>query len=133
MPLSPLPAPVVARLARAVRGIAEAEVAEELDRNDLLGLPGLEETAHVLQSRLLGMPRHFAAGMVALTLAFEAVGPFSELPLDRRRRRLARLRSLPLGPLKNFTTFYDKMAPFIFWSVLEESGELDQVLAGVSR
>ena len=52
MPLSPLPAPVAASLARAVRGIAEAEVAEELDRNDLLGVPGIEETAHVLQARL---------------------------------------------------------------------------------
>lgn len=128
VPLAPLPAPVAASLARAVRGIAEAEVAEELDRNDLLGVPGIEETAHVLQARLLGMPRHFAAGMVALTLGFEAAGPFSALPLERRRRRLARLRALPLGPLKNFTTFYDKMAPFIFWSVLEESGQLEGVL-----
>jgi len=103
-------------------------VAEELDRNELSGVPGLDETTAVLQRRLLGMPRHFAVGMVVLTLAFEGAGGFSTLPLERRRRRMARTRALPLGPLKNFTLFYDKMAPFIFWSVLEESGELSAVL-----
>jgi hypothetical protein len=129
VPSLPLPPALSARLARAVRGLVEAEVAEELDLDDLSGLPGLDETARVLQGRLLGMPRHFATGMVVLTLGFEEVGRFSQLPLARRRRRLARLRALPLGPLKNFSTFYDKMAPFVFWSVLEESGQLDAVLA----
>ncbi len=128
MPSLRLSPAVSHRLTRAVRGIAEAEVAEELDRNDLSGVPGLAETVDVLQRRLLGMPLHFAAGMVALTLGFEAAGTFSSLPLERRRRRLARLRALPLGPLKNFSTFYDKMAPFIFWSVIEEAGELQAVL-----
>ena len=40
------------------------------------------------------------------------------------------MRSLPLGPLKNFSTFYDKMAPFIFWSELEEHHQLGRFVEG---
>ena len=134
-----LPPPLATRLAGVVRAIAEAEVAEELGRDELAGIPFLDDTAEVLQARLLGMPSHFAAGMVALTLVFDKStrathgAPFSRLPVADRRRVLARLRKLPLGPLKNFTTFYDKMAPFIFWSELEEHGQLHVVLGeGVS-
>lgn len=129
-----LPSPLATRLAGVVRAIAEAEVAEELGRDELAGIPFLDDTAEVLQARLLGMPSHFAAGMVALTLAFDKStrathgASFSRLSVADRRRVLARLRKLPLGPLKNFTTFYDKMAPFIFWSELEEHHQLHVVL-----
>ncbi len=125
--LSPtLPPAVRARLSPVIRAIAEAEVAEELGRDRLDDVPMLAETATVLEHRLLGMPKHFAAGMVLLTLMFNGStrstdgAVFTQLSLAKRRKALARIRSLPLGPLKNFTTFYDKMAPFIFWSALEE-------------
>lgn len=129
-----LPPATLARLHAVVRAIAEAEVAEELHRDELDGVPFLAEVAEVLERRLLGMPGHFALGMVALTLVFDRAAvatdgaPFRELPLSRRRAALARLRGKPLGPLSNFTTFYDKMGPFIFWSQLEEHGRLDVVL-----
>lgn len=135
-----LPPATLVRLRAVVRAIAEAEVAEELHRDELEGVPFLADTAEVLERRLLGMPGHFAAGMVALTLIFDRAAvvtdgaPFRELPLAKRRRALARLRGKPLGPLANFTTFYDKMGPFIFWSQLEEHGRLDAVLgAGVEE
>ena len=114
--------------------ITEAEVADELGRDELEGVPMLAETAEVLERRLLGMPGHFSAGMVALTLLFDRAAvltdgaPYRLLPLAKRRVAIARLRGLPLGPLGNFTTFFDKMAPFIFWSHLEETGLLDRVL-----
>ncbi len=133
--LSPtLPPALRARLSPVIRAIAEAEVAEELDRDRLDDVPLLPETAVVLEHRLLGMPKHFAAGMVALTLVFDRStratdgATFTQLSLAKRRKALARIRALPLGPLKNFTTFYDKMAPFIFWSALEEHHLLHVVL-----
>ena len=129
-----LPPALAARLHAVILALAEAEVAEELDRTELGGVPRLPEVARVLESRMLGMPRHFAAGMIALTVVFGAHtrathgADFPSLSLADRRAVLARLRTLPLGPLKNFTTFFDKMAPFIFWSALEEHGELALVL-----
>ncbi len=129
-----LPPSTRARLRDVVRAIAEAEVADELHRDELGAVPMLAETAEVLERRLLGMPGHFAAGMVVLTLVFDRSttvtdgGAFRALPLAARRRALGRLRGKPLGPLANFTTFYDKMAPFIFWSQLEEHGLLGAVL-----
>lgn len=133
--LSPtMPPALRARLSPVVRAIAEAEVAEELGRDQLDDVPLLPETAAVLEHRLLGMPKHFAAGMVALTLLFNRStratdgASFTHLSLAKRRKALARIRVLPLGPLKNFTTFYDKMAPFIFWSALEEHHLLHVVL-----
>lgn len=134
-----LTGPLRARLGTVVRAMAEAEVAEELGREDLAGVPLLAETAEVLERRLLGMPRHFAAGMVLLTLAFDGMtvttdgGRFTTLPLAQRRRALARVRAMSLGPvglgpLGNFITFYDRMAPFIFWSQLEEHHLLEPLL-----
>ena len=122
------------RLREVLTAIAEAEVADELGRDDLAGVPLLAETVVVLERRLLGMPAHFAAGMVGLTLIFDRSAvvtdgaPYRLLPLAKRRVALARLRGLPLGPLGNFTTFFDKMAPFIFWSQLEEHGQIQTVL-----
>lgn len=130
----PLMRPLRARLGTIVRAIAEAEVAEELGRHELGGVPLLAETAEVLERRLLGMPKHFAAGMVLLTLAFDGMtvssegGRFTTLPLAGRRRALARVRAMSLGPVGNFITFYDRMAPFIFWSQLEEHHLLDPML-----
>ncbi|MSQ03508.1 MAG: hypothetical protein EXR71_16725 [Myxococcales bacterium] len=122
------------RLRQVLTAITEAEVADELGRDDLVGVPLLAETAEVLERRLLGMPAHFAAGMVVLTLLFDRAAvltdgaPYRALPLRKRRAALARLRGRPLGPLGNFTTFFDKMAPFIFWSQIEEYGKIQAVL-----
>ncbi len=118
-----------------IRAIAEAEIAAELGRHDIEGIPFLAETAEVLERRLLGMPKHFAIGMAAMTVLFDGTtvsregAAFHRLSVPARQRALARLRALPLGPLGNFTTFYDRMAPFIFWSHLEEHGQLDLALA----
>ncbi len=125
---------VRAGLRPVLLAIAEAEIADELATPSIEGLPFLRETAAVLEARMFGMPKHFALGMIFLTFLFDRStlatdgASFTRLSLAQRRKALARARALPLGPLKNFTMFFDKMAPFIFWSHLEESGQLQSVL-----
>lgn len=129
-----VPVSVRARLGRVIRAIAEAEIADELAQTSVEGVPFLEETAAVLEARMFGMPKHFAVGMILLTLTFDHStratdgAPFARLSLAQRRKALARVRALPLGPLKNFTMFFDKMVPFIFWSHLEEHGQIQVIL-----
>ena len=126
--------PARPHLGRVVRAIVETAIADELGRDDLEGVPFVDETAEVMLRRLLGMQRYLAGGLIAMTLAFDAStrvsdgAVFHHLPLPRRRRALARVRGLQFGVANSFADFYGKLGGFTFWSHLEENHALDAVL-----
>ena len=57
---------------------------------------------------------------------------FRNKPLAARRRQLAWMKSAPVGLLRDFAMFYEKMGSFVFYSILEEAGEAVPTLGRVA-
>jgi hypothetical protein len=73
--------------------------------------------------RIAIMPRWLGVGMAALTLTLDtAGGPHHTLPKERRARRVAAWKRSPIGPLRTFVDFYEKMGTFTYYSRLEHAG-----------
>ena len=107
----------------AIRGITEVVISRETSSaEDQLEL--VEETTRELMERIAAMPPHLGFGMVALVRLFEtsaiASGAVaSNLTLVNRSILLARWRRAPLGPARDFVTFFDKMGAFVYYSKSE--------------
>lgn len=111
-----------------VRSLLETVVSGELGVDDLRGVAHLDEAVEVLMHKLVHMPTHLSLGMQAMTLAFDAAGavsgrPFRVKSLPARRRQLAIMKGAPVGLLRDFAAFYEKMGSFVFYSIIEEAGE----------
>lgn len=111
-----------------VRSLVETVLSSELGMDDLGGLAHLDETVSVLMHKLTHMPTHLSLGMQGMTLAFDALGalggrPFRSKALPARRRQLAVMKNAPLGLMRDFAAFYEKMGSFVYYSILEEAGE----------
>ena len=107
----------------AIRGITEVVISRETGAlEDELEL--VDETTSELMERITAMPPHLGFGMVALVRLFEtsavASGAVaSNLTLVNRAILLERWRRAPLGPARDFVTFFDKMGAFVYYSKLE--------------
>jgi hypothetical protein len=124
----PEPASALSRaVAPVVRSLVETVICEELGRESLDGVPHVEEAGEVVLHKLVHMPEHLALGMQAMSLLFDATGGFGgggrfrDQPLARRRAGLARMRRAPVGLLRDFAFFYEKMGAFAWYSLLEEA------------
>ena len=107
----------------AIRGITEVVISRETGApEDELEL--VDETTSELMARISAMPPHLGFGMVALVRLFEtsavASGAVaSDLTLVNRAILLERWRRAPLGPARDFVTFFDKMGAFVYYSRCE--------------
>ncbi len=111
-----------------VRSLLETVVSAELGVDTLDGVTHLDEATEVLMHKLTHMPTHLGLGMQGLTLVFDAAGaltgrPFRMKSLPARRRQLAVMKGAPVGLLRDFVAFYEKMGSFVYYSILEEAGE----------
>lgn len=111
-----------------VRSLVETVISSELGVDDLAGIPHVDETVDVLMHKLMNMPLHLSLGMQGMTLFFDAAGavsgrPFRFKSLPARRRQLAVMKGAPVGLLRDFAAFYEKMGSFVYYSVIEESGD----------
>lgn len=112
-----------------VRGMAEAILSEELGSDDPGQMRFLDEVTDGLLLKLSHMPQYLGIGMILLSTAFDLGGtalggrPFHLQPMDRRRRQIALWKKIPVGLLAQYTTFYEKMTLFTYYSLLEESME----------
>jgi hypothetical protein len=115
-----------ARAAPVVSGLTEAVIAAEVGRSDLAGLPHVARTGEILLKRITQMPPHLSVGMLTLVLAFDrycrARAGSGVVGLDNpaRQELLARWKSSPIGPLRQFVQFYEKMGTFVYYSCVEE-------------
>lgn len=112
----------------AIRGLAALVIGRELQVDGEAELPLVDETARELLGKVVGMQPHLAFGMLALTRAFELSGvalggKASSLSVDRRAKLLSLWTKAPLGPARDFATFYEKMGAFVFNSLVEEQGD----------
>jgi hypothetical protein len=107
----------------AIRGITEVVIYRETGAaEDQLDF--VDETTSELMARIAAMPPHLGFGMVALVRLFEtsavASGAVaSNLTLVNRAILLERWRRAPLGPARDFVTFFDKMGAFVYYSQRE--------------
>ncbi len=122
-------AAALAQAAPIIDRLVETVIARELERDDVVGVAHVRETAEVLLRKLGQMPSHLGFGMALFTLLFDAAAatsggrPFRALPLAARVAWLARWRALPLSVCQDFADFYEKMGVFVFYSHMEEAGE----------
>ena len=108
--------PIVAQLVRDV-------VAEEFGGE--IYVP--ETTARLVQKIGL-MPPHLGAGMVGLTFVFDGLGrvrggAYAQLDEAARRQHLQTWRKAPVGVMRDWVQFYEKMGTFVYWSVVEAHDE----------
>lgn len=109
-----------------MKSALETAVAALLE--DLLdpdGTGGLDAAAFAaavqdLLGKLAGMPRYLGVGMVGVTLCFDAVGgPHHRRPVRSRSSRLHRWRRSPIGGMRSFVDFYEKMGTFAYYAHFE--------------
>lgn len=114
-------------VAPVVRCLVETVISAELGRDDLSGLPHVDEAVEVMMHKLMNMPTHLSWGMQGMTLFFDAAGafgggrPFRMKSMAARRKQLHWMKGAPVGVLRDFAAFYEKMGSFSYYSLIEES------------
>ena len=108
-----------------VRSILDTLICRELETESASSEPFFEETVEGMLEKLFGMPQYLALGMVGLTLVFDRYGTlsggrFSSLSLDQRHAQLRKWKFSPVGPMRDFVAFYEKMGTFVYYSHVEE-------------
>lgn len=102
-------------LTAAIRTLLE-DVLDPLDRG--LDAGCLHGAVQDMEGRIRGMPRYMGVGIAAVTALVGASG-YPRWPRARRLKWLARLRTGPVGPLRDFVEFYEKMGTFTYFSRVE--------------
>lgn len=116
-------------VAPVVRSLVETVISAELGRDDLSGVPHVDEAVEVMMHKMLHMPTHLSWGMQGMTLLFDAAGtlgggrPFRFKPMAARRKQLAWMKGAPVGLLRDFAAFYEKMGSFSYYSLIEEAND----------
>lgn len=114
------------RSAPVVSGLAEAIIAAEVGRGERPDPDHIRKTGAVLLQRIGQMPPHLSFGMLLLVLSFDrfcrmrAGRAVAELSNDERLEMLGRWKVSPVGPLRQFVQFYEKMGSFVYYSCVEE-------------
>ncbi|MFT5686712.1 MAG: hypothetical protein ACI8RZ_007668 [Myxococcota bacterium] len=114
------------RAAPVVSGLAEAVIAAEVGLSDLTGVSHVTETGAILLKRITQMPPHLSVGMLVLVLSFDrycrarAGSGVAGLDNGRRTEMLGKWKVSPIGPLRQFVQFYEKMGTFVYYSCVEE-------------
>ena len=126
-PAARLHAGLAARLQPTVAAIVAAVVTAEIGGPAYVDAEALARAQALMGRRLLAMPPHMSAGMLALTTLFEQGGwatggaPFSALSADRQATVLGAWRHSPIPFCRDFVDFYEKMGVFVYWSIIEEA------------
>ena len=111
-------------LEQTVTAIAEASLAEQLGAPPDGALSA--DIGALLLRKLRGMPRFLGSGMMGVTLMVGLAPipthgrPFHRLPMDERQARLRALKTAPVGVLRDFVLFYEKMGTFAYYCHVEE-------------
>ena len=101
------------------RPVVDSLVRRVLELDDGVD-PLVGETSDILLHKIDHMPQPLGAGMLALTLLFDASGAvagghtFRAMDAGAQRRHIERWRSVPLG--RDFVAFYEKMGVFVYYS-----------------
>lgn len=115
------------RAAPAVGALTATVIAAQLGREDVDGVAWVDETAAVLLGKLTAMPTYLGVGMLSAALLFDegarAAGGRRFRELDHRARLawLDRWRGAPVGVLRDFVAFFEKMGVFVYYSHVEEN------------
>ena len=114
------------RAAPVISGLAEAVIAAEVGRGEHSSPEHIRKTGEVLLQRISQMPPHLSFGMMVLVLSFNrfcrarAGQAVAELSNDERLQMLGLWKTSPIGPLRQFVQFYEKMGSFVYYSCVEE-------------
>jgi len=114
------------RAAPVVSGLAEAVISAEVGQSEISGLPHIAQTGEILLKRITQMPPHLSVGMLILVLSFDAFcrakagKGVAALDNTGRQEMLMRWKDSPIGPLRQFVQFYEKMGSFVYYSCVEE-------------
>jgi hypothetical protein len=109
-----------------VSGLAEAIIAAEVGRGEHSDPVHVLKTGELLLQRITQMPPHLSFGMLILVLSFDrfcrsrAGGPVAKLSNPARLEMLGSWKTSPIGPLRQFVQFYEKMGSFVYYSCVEE-------------
>ncbi len=102
-------------LTTSVRALLE-DVLDPLDRG--LDAGCLQGAVNDMEGRIRGMPRYMGTGIAAVTVLVGLSG-YPRWSRERRLAALDRLRTGPIGPLRDFVEFYEKMGTFTYFSRVE--------------
>ena len=102
-------------LTATIRALLE-DVLDPLERG--LDAGCLHGAVQDMEGRIRGMPRYMGVGIAAVTVLVGLSG-YPRWSRARRLSALDRLRSGPVGPLRDFVEFYEKMGTFTYFSRVE--------------
>ena len=117
---------LMSRAQRTIESVTEAVILHASGRTDPDQMPQLRFAQQAMVAKFGQMPPHVRIGLLGLTLGFSAYArgragrSFSQLPLARRQGLIDEWRSLPVPLCPMFVQFYEKMGPFLYYSLLEE-------------
>jgi len=127
MPTLPSPTQqLTRRAAPVVSGLAEAVISAEVGRGEQSNPEHIRKTGEVLLQRIRQMPPHLSFGMMVLVLSFDrfcrgrAGRAVADLSNAERLEMLGSWEVSPIGPLRQFVQFYEKMGSFVYYSCVEE-------------
>ena len=115
------------RVRPVIDSLVDTVLCAELGREELSGERFVDETAAMLHHKLEHMPELFGLGMLGVTLAFDTTArarggrPFRKQDLVDHQRCLDAWKRSPIGLLRSFTQFYEKMGTFVYYSHVEEA------------
>lgn len=113
-------------LTPAVRGVLEAVVADAVGGPEKVDPQILKTTTDRMMERLGLMPTFLGVPMAGATVVFDAMGilyagrPFRSQPTPSRHKQMESWRNAPIGFLRNYLDFWEKMGVFVYFSTLEE-------------
>jgi hypothetical protein len=113
--------------APTVEALAQAVIADQLGRDDVRGEPFVAETGATLLHKLASMPAYLSIGMLGTAVVFERSSllrggrAFSQMDQAARAAKLRRWRRAPIGVLRDFVAFYEKLGVFVYYSHEEDA------------
>ena len=117
---------LMSRAQRTIESVTEAVILHASGETDPDKLTQLRPAQQAMVAKFGQMPPHVRIGLLGLTLGFSAYArgrsgrAFSRLPLARRLALVDEWRSSTVPVCPMFVQFYEKMGPFLYYSLLEE-------------
>ena len=114
--------PIVSRTRPVISGLAFCFVTAALGYKKVSDEP-LKQATDMMCRRIELMPRTLSIPLVFLTFIFDWYGffisgrRFQDQVASRQQRQILQWKKSPLGPMREFIKFYEKMVIFIYYSL----------------
>jgi len=118
---------VTQQVTPVVKSLIQSVVSEELGTDHPDHAQHIDDTTTVMTERIEMMPTFLSMPMVLMTAVFDAYGvtrkgkPFHRQTLEQQIQQVHQWKHSPIGSLRDFIDFYEKMGTFVYYCQLENT------------